>query len=121
MTAYELADYTNALLDTFLTTFTMYMSIVTAYVVTAFVAGERLTRFQLALVNLLFLMATGMVGLLAILVFRRFYEHAMITTTPISEGLDTPVDFTLPILAICVAMVLGSLMFMWSVRRGKPA
>jgi len=118
MTMYEMADYTNSLLDTFLTTFTIFMSIVTAYVITAFAAGDRLTRFQQAIVNVLFLLSTSVVGLLAMLTFRRFYSHAVMAETPV-ESLDTPVDFTIPLTIIFVVLVLGAITFMWSVRQPK--
>ena len=115
---YEMADYTNSLLDTFLTTFTIFMSIVTAYVITAFAAGDRLTRFQQAIVNILFLLSTSVVGLLAMLTFRRFYSHAVMAETPV-ESLDKPVDFTIPLTIIFVVLVLGAITFMWSVRQPK--
>jgi len=115
---YEMADSTNSLLDTFLTTFTIFMSIVTAYVITAFAAGDRLTRFQQAIVNILFLLSTSVVGLLAMLTFQRFYLHALIAETPVGS-LDSPVDFTIPLTTIFVVLVLGAITFMWSVRRPK--
>jgi len=115
MTMYELADYTNSLLDTFLTCFTIFMSIVTAYVITAFAAGDNLTRFQLVIVNVLFLLSTSVVGLLAMLTFRRFFVHALMAETPV-ESLDTPVDFTIPLTFLFCVLVLGAMTFMWSVR-----
>jgi hypothetical protein len=118
MTMYEMADYTNSLLDTFLTTFTIFMSIVTAYVITAFAAGGRLTKFQQAIVNVLFLLSTSVVGLLAMLTFRRFYLHALVAETPVVPE-NTPVDFTIPLTAIFVVLVLGAITFMWSVRHPK--
>lgn len=118
MTMYEMADYTNSLLDTFLTIFTIFMSIVTAYVITAFAAGDRLTTFQQAIVNVLFLLSTSVVGLLAILTFRRFYVHAIAAETPVAR-LDSPVDFTIPLIIIFVTLVLGAIIFMWSVRHPK--
>ncbi|MEP4484993.1 MAG: hypothetical protein ABJ013_05150 [Halioglobus sp.] len=118
MTMYELADYTNSLLDTFLTSFTIFMSIVTAYVVTAFVAGDKLTKFQQAIVNVLFLLSTGVVGLLAILTFRRFFLHAVMAETPV-ESLDAPVDFTVPLAILFFVLVSGAMTFMWSVRQPR--
>ena len=119
MTEYELADYTNSLLDTFLTIFTIYMSIVTAYVIAAFAAGFKLTKFQVVVVNVLFVTSTSVMGLLGVLVFRRFYAHAVITKTPLSNALDTPVDFTFPVSILFVVLVLGALIFMWAIRHPK--
>ena len=44
MTEYELLDYTASLMANFQTTLALYFTIVTAYVVAAFIAGDRLTQ-----------------------------------------------------------------------------
>ena len=119
MTQYELADYTNSLLDTFLTEFTIFLSLVTAYIVAAFVAGARLSSFQLWIVNLVFSISTGVMGLLSFLTFERFFAHAMLAETPASNATSQPVDFTIPLVILLSALVLGSFSFMWSVRRAS--
>ena len=55
MTEYEVADITASVLSNFLTALTVFLSIVSAYVISAFAAGNRLTRIQLSIVNLCFL------------------------------------------------------------------
>ncbi|MDA0794848.1 MAG: hypothetical protein O3C55_00165 [Proteobacteria bacterium] len=49
------------------------------------------------------------------LTFRRFYLHALVAETPVVPE-NTPVDFTIPLTAIFVVLVLGAITFMWSVR-----
>ena len=117
MTQYEIADYTNSLLDTFLTEFTVFLSLVTAYIVAAFVAGARLSSIQLWIVNLVFCISTGIVGLISVLTFERFFAHAVIVETPVSGTISPPVDFTMPLIFLLVALVLGSFSLMWSIRR----
>jgi hypothetical protein len=119
VTQYELADYTNSLLDTFLTEFTIFLSLVTAYIIAAFIAGARLSSFQLWIVNSVFCISTGIMGLLSYLTFERFYAHAILAATPASEAISRPVDFTFPLIFLLVVLVLGSFSFMWSIRRAK--
>ena len=59
MTEYEVADIAASVLANFLTSLTVFLSIVSAYVISAFVAGQRLTKIQLSIVNLCFLVAVG--------------------------------------------------------------
>ena len=119
MSQYELADYTNALLDTFLTDFTIFLSLVTAYIVTAFIAGARLTTFQLWIVNIVFSISTGIIGLLGFLIWSRFYIHAVIVETPAGTAITEPIDFTWPLAFLLTALVVGSFTFMWSIRNSR--
>ena len=66
MTEYEIADLTASVLSNFLTSFTVFLSIVSAYVISAFAAGEKLTKIQLTIVNLCFLVAVGILGFLVL-------------------------------------------------------
>jgi ABC-type sulfate transport system permease subunit len=114
MIDYDLANYMSSIMSNFLSGITIYFSIVTAYVIAAFVAGGRLTTFQLIVVNLSFTIAAGIVGVLAILTFNRFFELGQRLQD--SEG--TPlIDFTYVLGLLVVVLYLGSLTFMWSIRR----
>jgi hypothetical protein len=72
MDEYQLSDLASGVLGNFLTTFAVFLSIVTTHVVAAFVAGSRLTRVQLVTVNFCFVLSTGSIGLLSFLLFRPF-------------------------------------------------
>ena len=113
MIDYGLAEYAASVMSNFLSAIALYFSIITAYVITAFIAGSRLTKLQLAIVNVSFTIAAGTIGTLAVLTFGRFFELAR----RLQDSAGTPlVDFSYP-LGILVAIVfLGSLVFMWSVR-----
>ncbi len=118
MTEYELADYTATLMSNFLSAITIFFSIVTAYVVAAFISGDRLTKLQLVVVNATFTIAAGVMGTLSFLIFSRFFELARLTQSQNQSPIATPlVDFGLPLAILIIAMYIGGLIFMWSVRR----
>jgi hypothetical protein len=114
MTEYEVADIAASVLANFLTSLTVFLSIVSAYVISAFVAGQRLSKIQLSIVTLCFLVSSGILGYLVVSLFRRFF--GLVQSIQVERGLIGEVDFTWPLSALLVAMVFGSLIFMWSVR-----
>jgi len=119
MTEYELADYTASMMGNFLSALTIYFSVVTAYVVAAFIAGTRLSKVQLAIVNTCYFIAAGTLGLLSVLIFRRFYAFASQVGSP--GDANQAFDFTLPLAVLVLMVFIGSLAFMWSVRKGQVA
>jgi hypothetical protein len=62
MSEYELAELASGAMSNFLTSFTIFVSIVTAYAITAFAAGQRLSRIQVSVVNTCFLITCGAFG-----------------------------------------------------------
>jgi hypothetical protein len=118
VTEYELLDYIASLMANFQTSLALYFTIVTAYVVAAFIAGDRLTRLQLLIVNACFAIAAGIVGCLTVLLFSRFYSFAI----QMSEVDGAPlVDFRWPLGLLVFAVFFGCLVFMWSIRsKSKP-
>jgi hypothetical protein len=116
MSEYELADLTGGAMSDFLTSFTVFVSIVTAYVVAAFVAGKKLSRSQVATVNVRFLIASGAIGLLSILIFQAFLGRAQALG---GSEVASPilVDFTWVVATLYVVLICGSLVFMRSVQR----
>ncbi len=114
MNEYEIADITASVLSNFLTSLTVFLSIVSAYVISAFVAGKRLSKIQLWIVNLCFLVAVGILGFLVVSLFRRFF--ALAQSIGVERGMIGAVDFTGPLCALLVALVSGCFIFMWNVR-----
>ena len=113
MTEYELIDYIASLMANFQTALALYFTIVTAYVVAAFVAGDRLTRLQLFIVNACFVIAAGIVGSLTVLIFARFFSYATESSVPDGAPL---IDFRWPLGLLVFAVLVGCLVFMWSIR-----
>ena len=116
MTEYELADLTGAAMSNFLTSFTVFVSVVTAYVIAAFTAGKRLSKPNVYVVNTCFLMASGAIGLLSVLIFQVFLRRAQALG---ESEVASPVtlDFTWVVATLYVVLVCGSLIFMRNVRQ----
>ena len=72
MSEFELAELAGTSMSNFLTSFTVFVSIVTAYVVAAFAAGRKLTKLQVSVVTTCFLIASVAMGLLSVFIFRVF-------------------------------------------------
>jgi uncharacterized membrane protein YedE/YeeE len=116
MTEYEIADITASVMSNFLTSLTVFLSIVSAYVISAFGAGKRLTKIQLSIINLCFVVSVGILGFLAVSLFRRFF--ALAQSIHVEQGSIASVDFTWPLCALLIAIVFGCFIFMWNVRSG---
>jgi hypothetical protein len=114
MTEYEVADLTATVLSNFLTSFTVFLSIVSAYVISAFSAGKRLSVLQLSIINSCFLVAVGILGFLVVSLYRRFYALALSIT--VEQGTIVAVDFTSPLCALLLSIIFGCFVFMWNVR-----
>lgn len=116
MTEYELLDYIASLMANFQTSLALYFTVVTAYVVAAFVAGSRLTTLQLFIVNACFAIAAGIIGTLTVLLFSRFFTFA----SQVSSVDGAPlVDFRLPLALLVGLVFIGCFVFMWSTRRDR--
>ncbi len=120
MNEYELADYAASVMSNFLSTITIYISVITAYVAAAFIAGGRLTKLQLGIVNTTFTIAAGVMGVLSYFSFVRFLELARLAQSQGSPGETPLIDFGVPLAILVSIMYLGSLVFMWTVRK-KPS
>ena len=123
MNEYQLSDLVSGVMSNFLNSFTIFLSIITAYVVAAFAAGSRLTRVQLVTVNFCFLLSAGAIGILSILLFERFL--VLVRTMQQSLQPEVPqvalIDFSWSIAVLYLALTLGSFVFMNNVRRQRIA
>jgi hypothetical protein len=115
MTEYEVASLASSVLSNFLTSLTVFLSIVSAYVISAFTGGKRLTKTQLLIVNPCFLVSVGILGFLVISLYRRFY--ALAQSIDVERGSIATIDFSWPLSALLMAIVFGCIVFMWNVRR----
>ena len=114
MTEYEVADIAAAVMANFLTSLTVFLSIVSAYVIAAFVAGERLSKIQLSIINLCFVVSAAILGYLVVSLYRRFF--ALAQSINVDRGPIGDVNFTWPLSVLLVAIVFGCFIFMWNVR-----
>ncbi len=120
MTEFELTESIGIFLSNGLSSISVYLTLVSAYLVVAFVAGDRLTRPQVLIISTLFVTGTliftySSVGML---VRQRYFA------TKLAEiQTDTWLAGTVPMAPIIGALLLGgicaSLKFMWDVRHPK--
>ena len=114
MTEYEIADIAAAVMANFLTALTVFLSVVSAYVISALVAGDRLTKAQLTIVNGCFVVAATILGYLVVSLYRRFF--ALVQSVSVERGPIGDIDFSIPLCLLLVAIILGCFVFMWSAR-----
>ena len=119
MSEFELAELAGTAMGNFLTSFTVFVSIVTAYVVAAHAAGRKLTKLQSSVVTTCFLIASVAIGLLSVSIFRVFLlrTQALAQLNNPDIGVGAVVDVTWAVAILYVTLVCGSLVFMWNVRQ----
>jgi len=118
MSMYETASLAEAIGANFLATFTIFVSLVTTYVITDFVAGARLSKFQLVVVNLSFVTSTTSIAFLSLQMFQRATAMAKRTAAEFNAPIS-PADFSWVLALLYVGLLVGAIAFMTSVRRQK--
>lgn len=121
MNTFEIAEITAISMSNFLTSFSVFLSIASAYLVAAYLVGTKLTSLQLAIVNGSYLIATSILGFLVSANFRVFFIWASSNSEGLvrqAENRPWLIDFSLPISILLLIIVIGSLTFMYSIRKG---
>ncbi len=120
MTEYELLDSVVSYATGGGTFFTIWLTILSAYAITAYVTGRNFTSFQLVWLNTLYIFAAGLsiFGFVGMWRSQIFYIAELKVLRP-----DSPQILTEPIVYIVTATaVIGTLVtlvFMWQVRHPK--
>jgi hypothetical protein len=117
MTAYELSDLIASGNANQVMIFTVFLTIVSAYLACAFVAGKKLNGIQVAILNGVFVLAVASNGLS---MFRATQRATELTDEAVRrEIIGFPVQSTSAsaTAAFYTLVVLVSLVFMWSSRR----
>jgi len=120
VTEFESAELAASIMGNFLASFTVLLSIVTAYVVAAFVAGRKLTRFQLIIVNVCFIASFIAIGWLSIIMLSRAAFLVQNSSSDIPTLLPT-ISLEGVIFALYVVLFAGSLSFMVNIRNSDVA
>jgi hypothetical protein len=121
MNEYEIAEITAISMGNFLTTFSVFLSVASAYLVVAYLVGSKLTILQLSIVNGSYIIATSILGYLVSANFRVFFIWARSNTDGLvrqSGRGPVLIDFTWPVTILLLTIVVASLIFMYSIRRG---
>ena len=119
----ELILFINAQVDVIGTHISIFLTVVSAYLVISYLVGDKLTRPQVAVATSIYIVAYVFESIIlaglfrALLVAMRAYEDKYtITSEWVFEGISGSSYFGL---AIILAIFLSSLWFMWSVRHPK--
>jgi len=120
MTEYELTDAINSTMSVYASTFTLYLTIISAYLIAGFVVGQKLSKQQFVIVSILFFFASGLV-VLAMSGLGSRLAHTADALRLVNA--DHPIKFnTMYINVLNVILILGmiaSFKFMWDIRHPK--
>ena len=123
MTAADWFDYGPQAMGNFASFFAIFLTLTSAYLIAAFVAGRVLSRSQVVLINTLFLLCSFF-NILSQGATLRNGMFAFQQGTALVESMESvPEIFTklLPgtVMVVSFIMVLGCLKFMWDIRHPK--
>lgn len=117
MSQYELADTIQSLVGNSIALFVAFVSIVSAYAIVAYLAGVKLHRSQIILVNSVYLLVT---------VFLIFSQYGLLEIINELSGRLVGLDPEWPAVGaswtptamamLWTTIVIGSLKFMWDIR-----
>jgi hypothetical protein len=123
MSQYEILDLVASAADLIAVQFTIYLTVVSAYLVVVYFVGSKLTRTQVVLFSGLFVFGAGaeiwgmqrsLINVAELLALK--VEHSPLT--PYERGITEHGSTWL--IVMCLGVV-AALYFMWSVRRERPA
>ena len=120
MTEAELVEAWGLFLGNSQTGLGLYLSLLTGYLIIAYLVGEKLTRSQVLIVSILYFFANSMISLWFFAWWSRALEFAMEAKqlNPDRQVANSQ-GITLSITAFLFMAIVASLYFMWSVRRPK--
>ncbi|MDB4542665.1 hypothetical protein N9241_00330 [bacterium] len=120
MTEADLIEAINATLDIHLSTLLAYLSIVSAYLIAAFIAGDKLTSLQSVIVSTLFIFASTMCALALWGSGSRisYMVDALLLADP-SHPIIYSNNFRNGMTLLCLLGIAASLKFMWDIRHPK--
>jgi hypothetical protein len=111
----ELILAVNEITSTMLDEESVFYTQVTAYLVVAYLVAEKLTKFQLALINFLFVVAAAL-SIFGVLNFMHQIERLFATTGGTAPFIDPALYLTI---TFRLMILVGALVFMWQARQSK--
>jgi len=129
MTEYERADLDSAqfdrlvnLVDVLGTHLTIYLTLISAYIIVAYAVGGKLSRLQVSLVSVLYFAATLFEALLIVALVRgsvHMMSYLGEIDQTLSQAIITNMGGEYLGLVVLIAGLIMPLWFMWSIRREK--
>lgn len=120
MTPYELADISQTQFGNSISAFAVFLSVCFAYIVTAYVAGHRLTSVQASMSTIVFVAVSILLAWSMAAYVNGGVRLSNLAFSDSEGGVYAP-KVWLPefVLAICVLVIVLALKFMWDVRHPK--
>jgi hypothetical protein len=125
MTEYEILELTYSIIDSMATVFAVYLTILTGYLVVAYLIGTQLVTHQVFVINSLFIAITGVQTY-------SVYQYALeteallkmkeqlSTLTPFQQAMAQPIGSYRTVVLMLFG-VLASLYFFMNIRRARVA
>jgi hypothetical protein len=125
MTEYEILELTYSIIDSMATVFAVYLTILTGYLVVAYLIGTQLVTHQVFVINSLFIAITGVQTY-------SVYQYALeteallkmkeqlSTLTPFQQAMAQPIGSYITVVLMLFG-VLASLYFFMNIRRARVA
>lgn len=121
MTDFELTQLVYIANEAGNTALALYMTAVSGYLIIAYSVGAAMNRYQLALVNALFLFFSGAFSYSAMISFHnmRTFSEALFEKIPGQPSVSSTAEdtFLFAIVGSLILGIVGSIVFMWDVRR----
>ena len=123
MTQYEYLDLAQSAFSSSIAAYALFLSIVTGYLVTAYMVGRELNRGQVWLLSGLFLVVASIaVWSVSSYIYWGVVYTAAAAADEIERSAMTPEPWLPAFMAIVnVATAIACLLFMWNVRRQEQA
>ena len=125
MTPYELIDLAQSTYGNGTAAYGVFLTVVTAYLVTAYVVGAELSRYQVTVLTILFLLVTGiLVFTISSYVFYGNHYSVLARAAALGAEAEGPTWapkqwFPAFLTIVNVTTVVASLSFMWKSRTAK--
>ena len=123
MTEYEILELTYSIIDSMATVFTVYLTILTGYLIVAYLIGRQLETSQVCVINSLFVAITVVqiysVYNYAVEVESLLQMKAQLSDlTPFQHAMSQQYSMYITVLLMLFGVV-ASLYFFWNIRRAK--
>ena len=122
MTEYELLDLMASMESHMATQFSLYLTIISSYMVVAYLVGDKLTNSQVVIVSTLMILSAGGQTWALHTTLGRVTEYLdrKVEYAPLTEYEQNFAANTYAWVLILAGGLLAALYFMWQVRHARP-
>ena len=121
MSPYEYADLAQSNFDNAISSFAVILSIVSGYLITAYLVGAKLNRTQVTILTTMFLLVMGLLTWsMSAYTYWGYFWSTLVNPETAGQSLMSPRAWISGAVAILNLFTLAMcLLFMWNVRRAK--